>query len=109
MNLAMSVIGGIVSQFIRDSIARSIGKRLIGVIALSGIVAVLGLAALTFLYIVLDRLIAARLGETAAAAILFAGNLVVIAAILVVRTVARVRRRTAVRRNLANFAIEIPE
>jgi hypothetical protein len=72
--------------FISREIVKRSTERAIGTIALGAVLAILSLAALAFLYLFLFRLIAADRGEEAAAAILCGGNLLLIALILIGRS-----------------------
>jgi len=69
-------------------------KRFAALIALYAAVGVLGAAALGFFYLLLYRLLAERLDDVRAAAILCGGNLLLIAALFAVRGLGRSRRRS---------------
>src|ERR1700752_3243921 len=102
MNGLLSLVAPVLRQFIAESVVRPAGKRLAGTVAVYGVVAVLALAALAFLYVVLDRLIAERLGELWAAAILLAANFAVILLIFAARAIVRPRHREEARRAAAD-------
>ena len=59
--------------------------RAAGLVALAVTLGVLGMAALAFLYVLLDQLLAERLGPISAAAVLLGVNLVLIALVLGLR------------------------
>jgi hypothetical protein len=76
---------------ISQALIRTVTQRLKGFIAFYAVVAVFALAALVFLYVLLYRLLASRLDDVSAAAILCGANLLLIVLIVAGRAVFRPR------------------
>ncbi len=88
---------GLISLLLRERVGAYVGRhvlrqmlnRVIGTIVFYAVLAVLALAALAFLYVLIDRWLAAEFDQESAAAILVGGNLVLIALALLGRRLSR--------------------
>jgi hypothetical protein len=95
-SLLLSLIREGATLFIGREIEKRIKQRLASLAVTFAILAVLGAASLTFLYIFAFDAIAAALDRQSAAAILCGANLLLIALILIGRTIAQQARRRRV-------------
>ena len=96
MNGLSSLVMAMIGQAVAGA-ARPAGRKIFGIAILYGVVAILALATLAFLYVALDLLIAQQVGDLWAAVILAGVNLALIGVILVWRAIVRARRREAAR------------
>jgi len=85
--------GGLIKDgaemLIGQALIRTFTERLKGILLFYAVVAVLAMASLIFFYVLLYRLLAARLDETSAAAILLGANLVLIGLMFVGKAIFR--------------------
>jgi len=91
--LLLSLVREAATVLVGREIERRVKRRLAGLAATIAVLAILGLAALVFLYVFAFEAIAAALDPQSAAAILCGANLLLIALILIGRSIARRSRR----------------